>query len=71
MYYFNLNAKGRQKKYIYNVNTSVREVCIATQLHSLPSFWTYIKNPTWILHTRQLGITTNPSDVRIKEVIGL
>lgn len=45
MYYFNLNAKGKQKKQIYNVSLSARELCIAIQLRCLPSFWTYIKKP--------------------------
>jgi len=48
-YYFNLNAKGRQKKHIYNINTSFSELRIAIQLRGLPSFWTYIKKPNMSL----------------------
>lgn len=71
MYYFNLNAKGKQKKQIYNVSLSARELCIAIQLHCLPSFWTYIKKtPTQALHTSQLDTTTIHSYIRIKSNYG-
>lgn len=60
MYYFNLNAKGRQKKHIYNVNNSVRELCIAIQLCCLPSFWTYIKKPNMNLTHLSAGQNHHP-----------
>lgn len=52
MHYFNLNAKGRQKKSVFTMLTlQLRELCIAIQLCCLPSFWTYIKTATLMLHT--------------------